>query len=109
MKVFGDEKFQKDEISHPQKRGDVLKPVRQNMNVKDPLPLHKIFTKSLDFHNAIIYTIYVYSLNGIKQPQTRQMRQGRQNACPLEAGFGVMINRKVQALPSARRERDWRH
>jgi hypothetical protein len=32
MKVFGDKKFQKDEIFHPQKRGDVLKPVRQNQH-----------------------------------------------------------------------------
>jgi hypothetical protein len=30
LKVFGDGKFQKDEIFHPQKRGDVLKPVRQH-------------------------------------------------------------------------------
>jgi hypothetical protein len=32
MEVFGDGKFQKDEIFHPQKRGDVLKPVRQSQN-----------------------------------------------------------------------------
>jgi hypothetical protein len=34
MKVFGDAKFQKDEILHPQKRGDVLKHERQNQNIK---------------------------------------------------------------------------
>jgi hypothetical protein len=32
MKVFEDGKFQKDEIFHPQKRGDILKPVRQNQH-----------------------------------------------------------------------------
>jgi hypothetical protein len=33
MEVFGDAKFKKDEILHPQKRGDVLKPARQNPNL----------------------------------------------------------------------------
>jgi hypothetical protein len=38
--------------------------------------------KSLDIHNTIIYTIYVYSLNGIKWPQTRRIEQGGQAKHP---------------------------